>query len=160
MSLSDSASSAGKRACVCVCVCVCVFWRFKCHKLSCYFECIHSGDLHVILRKRAQPLNVYHRGTMAGLIEPCVPFVSVCVRACVRAYVWVPPNPPFPASHRKGLFGFIVQEGLCAQLAHLYKFSLYGVFLNTCTHACIHTHSSVWLLRICSHYIAIFPSTS
>lgn len=32
----------------------------------------------------------------------------------------------FPASHHKGLFGFIVQEGLCAQLAHLYRLSLWA----------------------------------
>lgn len=87
---------------------VCVFGRFKWHKLPCYFKCMHSGDLHVILSKRPQPVNVYYRGTMARLIELCVPFVSV--------YMFE--SPPFPASHGKGLFGFIVQEGLCAQLAH------------------------------------------
>lgn len=63
--------------------CVCGVGRFKCHKLCCYFECIHSGDLHVILGKRAQSLNVYDRGTMARLIEPFVPFCQ-CMRACAR----------------------------------------------------------------------------
>lgn len=147
MSLCCRASFGDMRACVCG------FGRFKCHKLCCYFECIHSGDLHVILGKRAQSLNVYHRGTMARLIEPFVPFCQ-CMRACERICQSTPP--PFAASHRKGLFGFIVQEGLCAQLAHLYKFSLYDVLENTCTRRHIHTHSSIHFSWVCALSILRF----
>lgn len=72
-------------------------------------------------------------------------YTFVCV--CVRTHMSENPQPPlFPASHRKGLFGFIVQEGLCTQLAHLYKFSLYGALWNGRTRSphcmtlpCVHT---------------------
>lgn len=131
------------------------YLRLRCQKLSFCFEHTHFVDLLVILGKRAQPLNIYNRGTMAKLIEACVPF---CVCVCAHAYVWEPPAPLFPASHRKGLFGFIVQEGLCTQLAHLYKFSLYGVLWNGCTRSlhcmtlpCVHT---TWLFNpalVCLH---------
>lgn len=108
-----------------VCVCVCL-WKGS-NVISCTAILSACVLVTVILRKRAQPLNVYHRGTMARLIEACVP-LWVCVHLSQH-----PPNPLFPASHRKGLFGFIVQDGLRAQLGHLYKFSLYGVLWCTCT---------------------------
>lgn len=83
----------------------------------------------------------------------------VCVRACMCLRT---PCPPFPASHCKGLFGFIVQEGLCTQLAHLYKFSLYGVLWNACigslrcmTLPCAHTtllfnSTCKWIFPVCT----------
>lgn len=52
---------------------------------------------------------------------------EACTLASVSAYVGVAPLLLFATSHHGGLFGFVVQEGLCAQLAYFYKFSLYDV---------------------------------
>lgn len=159
MSLSYSGSSAGKRVCVCACL-------GGSNVISC--PAILSTYIPVtcmlFLGKGHSHWMSIHGGTMARLIEPCVPFVSVSVCVCVYMSEYPPSS---PASHRKGLFGFIVQEGLCAQLAHLYKFSLYGVLWDTWTHthtrAHTYTHTcfqwGMTLPCICSHYIAILPST-
>lgn len=128
----------------------------------------YSGDLHVLLRKWAQPWNIYHRGTMARLIEPCVPlwvsdWVSVCVWACVCVCAHIrlsAPQPPFfPLPIVKDYLDLLCGRLICPA-GWLVDILFVWCTPKTNAHTCINTHSTQYLCCESSHTtLPVLPST-
>lgn len=95
-----------------------MFRRFRCHKALCYFKLVYLRELHVILR-RAQPLNVIHRGRMASVIE-------ACTLGSASAYVGVPPT-PFCHFTSWGIIWIYCAGGLMCPAGLLVEILLYDV---------------------------------
>lgn len=114
------------------------YLRLRCQKLSFCFEHTHFVDLLVILGKRAQPLNIYNRGTMAKLIEACVPF---CV--CVRTHMSENPQPPFfPLPIVKDYLDLLCRRAYVPSWLTCINF-----LCMVCSETDAHAHCTVWLCR-------------